>query len=128
LEATDFAVVALDVARFDADFVAVAFEAALAAAAFDAVDFAAVVPALFEAEAVGFFEAGLAAAPPVTFFCEAAGFAADVVLLPARLAAGLVGALVAAAIGTFLLANDCGLVSAWRLTRFRLGHRKSAPA
>jgi hypothetical protein len=64
----------------------------------------------------------------VVFFWDAAGLAADVVLVPARLAAGLVGALVAAAIGTFLLANDCGLVSAWRLTRFRLGHRKSAPA
>jgi hypothetical protein len=35
-------------------------------------------------------------------------------LLPAPVA-GLVGAFLAAAIWVFLLANDCGLVSAWRL-------------
>jgi len=35
--------------------------------------------------------------------------------VPVRVAAGLVGAFLAAAIGMFLLANDCGLVSAWRL-------------
>jgi hypothetical protein len=135
LDAADLDVADLDVADLDvADLDAVAFEAA----GFDAVAFAAVVPAFFEAAVVagffaaavvvGFFAAALPAAAPVAFFCDAAGLTVVVVLVPARLAAGLVGALVAAAIGTFLLANDCGLVSAWRLTRFRLGHRKSAPA
>jgi hypothetical protein len=39
------------------------------------------------------------------------------------LVARVVGAFLAAAIWVFLLANDCGLVSAWRLRRFRLGQR-----
>jgi hypothetical protein len=122
LEAADFAVDALEATGFDADFVAVDLAPVFGVAGFDAV----VVPVFLEAVAAGFPAAGLPAAMPVAFFCDAAGLAA--VLVPARLAAGLVGALVAAAIGMFLLANDCGLVSAWRLTRFRLGHRKSAPA
>jgi hypothetical protein len=122
-------------ARLAAGLVA---EADFASADFEAVGFAAVVPALLEAVAVtgffaaavvaAFFAAGLPAAAPVARFCDAAGLSAVVVLVPARLAAGLVGAFVAAAIGMFLLANDCGLVSAWRLMTFRLGHRKSAPA
>jgi hypothetical protein len=90
---------------------------------------AAVAGFLAAAVAAGFLAAGfLPAAAPVARFCDAACLSAVVVFVPAPLAAGLVGALVAAAIRTFLLANDCGLVSAWRLTRFRLGHRKSAPA
>jgi hypothetical protein len=74
-----------------------------------------------------FLAAGFATAVP-TAAVDVAAAGAALLLVPARAAAGVVEALVAAAIGTFLLANDCGLVSAWRLTRFRLGHRKSAPA
>jgi hypothetical protein len=39
-------------------------------------------------------------------------------------AAGLVGAFLAAAIGMFLLANDCGRLRV-ETARIRLGHRKS---
>jgi hypothetical protein len=117
---------------FLAAVVAGCFAAAVVAGCFAVAGFlAGAVVAGFLATAVvaGFLAAGfLPAAAPVARFGDAAGLSAVVVLVPARLAAGLVGALVAAAIRTFLLANDCGLVSAWRLTRFRLGHRKSAPA
>jgi hypothetical protein len=130
-----FGAAGLRVALVVADaFAAVGFMAAVVAGCFAAAAadgfLAAAAEAGFLAAAVvaGFLAAGLPETAPVARFCDAAGLSAVVVLVPAPLAAGLVEALVAAAIRTFLLANDCGLVSAWRLTRFRLGHRKSAPA
>ena len=83
LEATDFAVAALEATGFDADFVAVDFAPVFAVAGFDA----AVVPVFFDAVAAGFRAAGLPAAAPVAFFCDAAGLAA-VVVLGARAAGG----------------------------------------
>jgi hypothetical protein len=92
------------------------------------------VPAGF---ATAFFAAGAALARVATglvadaLVADALGataFLVAVVPVPVRVAAGLVGAFLAAAIPMFLLANDCGLVSAWRLTNSGLDTGSQRPA
>ena len=52
-----------------------------------------------------------------------------VFLGPALVApAGLMGAFVAAAMAVFLFSNDCGRSPRTKTAKFRLGHRRSAPA